>query len=456
MDIHQIVINQRKYFKSGATLNIDERLNNLKKLEALIKEYLPKFNEAFKKDYNKCPFDVLSTEIYLVLEDIKYMIKHLKKLSKPKRVKTSLINFPSKGYLINEPYGVVLVMAPWNYPFQLALEPLVGALASGNTVVVKPGSYCKNVSETINELLSHFDERLIKVVLGGREQNQQLLEERFDYIFFTGGVTVGKLVLEKANRYLTPVTLELGGKSPCIVDEDADLEIAARRIVWGKYLNAGQTCVAPDFIYVHQKIHDQFIHYVKEYIKQFYYDQNHQITANFPYLINEKHLNKVMSLVDEEKIIIGQKSDNRLVEPIVLDHVTWDDKIMSEEIFGPVMPILEFTNLNEVINLLKDKEKPLAFYYFSKNKKKAKEVMKSVSYGGGCINDTIMHLTNENLPFGGVGLSGYGAYHGKKSYETFSHQKSVLMKGKTELNVKYPPYRDTSYNMLKWLSKIKN
>ncbi len=456
MDIHQIVENQRAYFKSGKTININKRIEILKKLSFLIKEYLPKFNEAFSKDFNKCPFDVLSTEVYLVLEEIKYMIKHLKKLAKPKKVKTSLINYPSKGYLINEPYGVVLIMAPWNYPFQLALEPLIGALAAGNTAIVKPGSYCKNVSETIKNMLSNFDERLIKVVLGGREENQQLLEEKFDYIFFTGGVTVGKLVLEKASRHLTPVTLELGGKSPCIVDIDADIEIAARRITWGKYLNAGQTCVAPDFIYVHKNVHDKFLSYVIDYIKRFYYDTNQKITANFPYLINEKHLNKVMALVDENKIIFGHKSTERLVEPIVLDHVSWDDKIMSEEIFGPIMPILEFTNLDDVINLLKEKEKPLAFYYFSKNKKKALEVMKRVSYGGGCINDTIMHLTNENLPFGGVGLSGYGAYHGKKSYETFSHQKSVLMKGKTELNVKYPPYKDTSYNMLKWLNKIKD
>lgn len=454
--IKDVVDAERKYFLSGVTLPLETRRANLLKIKNLLLKYRARFNEAFKADYNKCDFDVLTTEFYLVLQECEYHLKHLAKENKTKKVKTSLFNFPSKGYLVPEPYGVVLIMAPWNYPLQLALEPLMGAIAAGNSVVIKPASYAANVSKAIYDMFQEFgNPGLISVVLGGREQNQDLLEQRFDYIFFTGGKTVGRLVLEKAAANLTPVSLELGGKSPTIVDEDANIDIAARRIVWGKFLNAGQTCVAPDFIYVHSSIHDAFLAAAIKYVKQFFYVDG-KLTDNFPLLINDKHAVKVSGFLDPDKTVWGGKIEGRKLEPTILDHVTWGDKAMSEEIFGPIMPILTFDKLDEVLGLLKTKEKPLAFYYFSQDEKKARRVFDEVSFGGGCFNETVMHLTNDNLPFGGVGYSGMGSYHGAASFRTFSHTKSVLWKKKAEIKVKYPPYTKKALNIVKKLAHIKD
>lgn len=456
MDIEKIVLNQRTYFKTGLTLPLENRKNSLEKIHELLLKYRKRFNEAFMLDYNKSEFDVLSTEYFLLLEDCKFQIKNLKKFTKPKRVRTSILNFPSKGYLLQEPYGVTLIMAPWNYPLQLALDPLMGAIAAGNTVVVKPASYAANVSQVIYDMFQEFNNpNLISVVLGGREENQALLDQRFDYIFFTGGDTVGKIVLEKAAKWLTPVSLELGGKSPCIVDEDADIKLAAKRIVWGKYLNAGQTCVAPDYVCVHKKVHDQFIKEALAYVKEFYYIDG-KLSNDFPFIINEKHLQKVYSFLDDNKVICGGKVSGRSFEPTIMDNVTWDDPIMQAEIFGPIMPIITFSNLDELLSIIYAKEKPLAFYYFSKSTRKAKYVMSLSSFGGGCVNDTIMHLTNHNLPFGGVGRSGMGSYHGVQSFKTFSHQKSVLVKGKLEINTKYPPNTKQSLSMIKKLGHIKD
>ncbi len=454
-NIRNLVDAQRAYFLTGKTLSLSFRLETLNKLEELIKKYLNKLNEAFILDYNKHPFDVLSTEVFLVLEEIKYFKKHLKTLMKPKRVRTSFINFPSKGYLISEPYGVCLIMAPWNYPFQLTFEPLIGAIASGNTVILKPASYTKNVSQVIEEIIDNFDSSYIACVTGGRKENQSLLEQRFDYIFFTGGETVGKLVLEKASKYLTPVTLELGGKSPCIVDKDSDIDIAARRITWGKFLNAGQTCVAVDHVFVHADVHDLLLERINYYIDKFYYFNN-KLSNEFPSLINEKHKEKVSSFLDEKKIIRGGKFINSLtLEPTIMDHVTKEDKIMQEEIFGPILPILTYSNLDELIAYQKTLNKPLALYCFSKDKKVIKKILTNLSFGGGCVNDTIMHLTNTYLPFGGIATSGMGNYHGPASFKTFSHQKSILVKSKHELKMKYPPHKEKTYKFLKKLSKIK-
>ena len=453
MNIAEIVNNQREYFYTKETYDVNFRIEILKQIKTLLFKYKAQFVEAFKKDYNKCEFDVTSTEFGLVIQELNYMIKHVKKLSKVKRVTTSIVNFPSKGYIVPEPYGVVLIMAPWNYPFQLALEPLMGAIASGNTVVLKPASYTKNVSQVMYDMFSELNRpELIWVVLGGREQNQELLEQKFDYIFFTGGETVGKLVLQKASVHLTPCTLELGGKSPCIVDEDADIEVAAKRVVWGKFLNAGQTCVAPDYICVHKKVHDKFVERVKYYIDKFFY-VNGELSSEFPYLINQKHFDKVTGFLDEKKIIIGGKSNGTCLEPTVMDNVTFDDKIMQEEIFGAIMPIIVFDDIEKLLDHVNRMEKPLAFYYFSKDTKKAKRIVKYSFFGGACINDTIMHLTNDNLPFGGVGRSGMGSYHGKKSFETFSHHKSVLAKGKLEVNIKYPPYNKKKLSLLNIIFK---
>lgn len=453
MEIKEIVSKQREYFYTKETYDVKFRKKVLLEIKNLLFKYKEEFIIAFKKDYNKCEFDVITTEFSMVVQEINYMIKHIDKLSKAKRVRTSIVNFPSKGYIVTEPYGVVLIMAPWNYPLQLTLEPLIGAIASGNTVVLKPASYTSNVSKVIFDMFKEYNHpELIWTVLGGREENQELLNQRFDYIFFTGGETVGRLVLQKASVYLTPVTLELGGKSPCIVDKDADIDIAVRRITWGKFLNAGQTCVAPDYICVHKDIHDEFIKKVKEQIVKFYYVDG-KIIDSFPYLINQKHLDKVTSLIDKEKVVFGGKADGLLLEPTIMDNVNFKDEIMKEEIFGPVMPIIIFDNLEELLDKINRLEKPLAFYYFSKDKKKARKVMKYSFYGGGCINDTIMHLTNDNLPFGGVGRSGMGSYHGKKSFETFSHYKSLLVKSKREIMIKYPPYNDKKINIVNKLYK---
>lgn len=455
MNIEQLVKSQREYFLKGNTLDIRKRKETLIQVRELLLKYRSKFVEAFKIDYNKCEFDVLSTEFLLVMQECDYMIKHIGSLTKTRRVSTSIVNFPSHGYLMQEPYGVVLIMAPWNYPLQLALEPLMGAIAAGNTVILKPASYAANVSNVIYEMFQELDSRLVSVVLGGREQNQALLDQRFDYIFFTGSENVGRIVLEKAAKWLTPVSLELGGKSPTIVDEDADIDLAAKRIVWGKFLNAGQTCVAPDFVCIHASIHKIFVEKVIEYTKRFYY-QNNELKDDFPNLINEKHASKVLPLIDLNKIVFGGKNKGTRLEPTILDNVSWDDPVMQIEIFGPILPIIEFYDINALLDILVLKEKPLAFYYFSKNKKKAKRIMKYSSFGGGCINETIMHLTNDKLPFGGVGKSGMGSYHAKKSFETFSHQKSVLAKGKLELPLRYQPYTPFAMKMIKFLSKIKD
>ena len=453
MNIPQLVDTQRQYFFTKKTYDVDFRINNLIEMKRLLIKYKQAFIDAFKKDYNKCAFDVTSTEFALVIQELNYHIKHLKKEAKIKKVSTSIVNFPSKGYIVPEPYGVCLIMAPWNYPLQLTLEPLIGAIAAGNTAILKPASYTANVSQVIYDMFEEFGHpELISVVLGNRQQIAELLDQRFDFIFFTGGETVGRLVLQKASVYLTPAALELGGKSPCIVDSDADVNLAAKRIVWGKFLNAGQTCVAPDYICVHKDVKKEFIAKVKEYINTYFYKDG-KLVDTFPYLINEKHANKVMSFIDENKVIIGGKREGLCLEPTVMDNVTFEDNIMQEEIFGPIMPIIEFDDINTLLEKINRFEKPLAFYYFTQNKAKAKRVMKESFYGGGCINDTIMHLTNDNLPFGGVGRSGMGSYHGKKSFDTFTHYKSLLKKGKMELNTKYPPYNDKKLKLINWLFK---
>ena len=486
MDIKQVVENQRNYFleNDGFGFSVKQRMCNLKILKQSILENLDELKKAFLIDYNKTEFDVLATEVGLVLNEINYMVKHLKALSKKKRVSTSLINFPSSGYLYREAYGVVLVVAPWNYPFQLSMMPLVGAIAGGNTVVLKPSNYCPEVSKVIKKILSVFDERYISVVLGGREQNAELFEQKFDFVFFTGGTTVAKVLAEKASRNLTPCVLELGGKSPCIINDDADVDLSAKRIVWGKFLNAGQTCVAPDHIYVHSSLKQKFVDAVIKYIKKFYYEEvingtsvqiekmdkslvNNidahtcacacELTKNFPYIINEKHLERLKGLIDPTKLVFGGRNTGRCLEPTVMVDVTWDDAVMGEEIFGPIMPILTFDNLNDLIKEIKQREKPLALYYFGEDSDTANKVIKSLSFGGGCINDTIMHLTEEKLPFGGVGLSGMGSYHGKKSFETFTHEKSVMKKSLAiDLPIRYMPYSNKKIKLVKFFFGVKN
>ena len=444
--------NLRKFFYTGKTLSYEFRIDALKKLKHSMFVHQDELAKAFVTDMNKCEFDFISCEFSMVIGEIDYFLKHLKKLMAPEKVKTSIVNFPSRGRIYHEPYGVALIMAPWNYPFQLAISPLVASIASGNVSVVKPSNYSPTVSNVIKDILSVFDDDYIYVVLGGRDKNTELLEQRFDFIFFTGGDKVGRLVMEKASHNLTPVVLELGGKSPVIVCEDTDIDMAAKRITWGKYLNAGQTCVAPDHIYVHKDIKDAFIEAVKKYINELYY-QDGKLANNFTHIINDKHVDRLKGLLDPQKVVFGGKVDGRLMEPTIMDRVTLDDAIMGEEIFGPIMPILEFDDINKLIENIKTNEKPLALYLFTFDKDIQSKVMANISFGGGCINDCIMHLTSEDMPFGGVGRSGMGSYHGKKSFETFSHYKSVLVKGKGELNLKYPPYDDKKLNLVKAFTK---
>lgn len=452
--INDIVDRQRCLYNSCCTLSYAFRRSMLLKLkESLInnKDYILK---CFVLDYNKNEFDAITTEYGMVMMELDYMLKNLSKFMKIKKVKTEITNFPSKGRIYKEPYGVCLIMSPWNYPLQLTLVPLIASIATGNTSVVKPSNYSYNVSLAIQKVLDVFDDEYITTVLGGRDANQALLEQRWDFIFFTGGDVVGRLVMEKASKYLTPVALELGGKSPCIVCDDCNIDRACKRIVWGKFLNAGQTCVAPDYILVQENIKEAFISKTKEYIQKFFYE-NGVLNEDFPYIINDKHVERLKKLIDKEKLVWGGKNNERSFEPTVLDNVSFDDLVMQEEIFGPIMPIISFKEINEIVDKLHTLDKPLALYLFTNDKVKQNIIMNNVSFGGGCINDCIMHLTNANLPFGGVGKSGMGSYHGKKSFETFSHYKSVLVKNKVEIDLKYPPYTEKKLKIISKIMKCK-
>lgn len=442
MEIQEIIKNQQKFFLTGKTLDKKYRLEQLDKLLRSINDHTPALLSAFATDLNKCEYDAVSTEIGLVIQEIKFLKRHLGGLMRAKRVSCSLINFPASGKIIYEPYGQTLIMSPWNYPFQLTICPLAGAIAGGNTAVVKPSAYTPNVSRVIADILSVFDENYIATVLGGREQNQELLNQKFDYIFFTGSKAVGQIVQEKAAVHLCPVTLELGGKSPCIVDETANLAAAAKRIVWGKFLNAGQTCIAPDYILVHDSIYEQFLAEVTRLTRQFYYTDG-TLSDNFMYIVNEKHADRLQNLIIGEKVVWGGSRKGRLIEPTIMRDVEFTDPVMQEEIFGPIMPVIKYSDLNDVIQYINSHDKPLALYYFTKDSKRAKFMLSRTSSGGACINDVVMHFTEHNLPFGGVGASGMGAYHGKNSFYTFTHAKSVLKKSaRMELNLKYPPVSD--------------
>ncbi len=452
MEINQIVANQRAFFYTHKTQSLAFRKEAIIRLEKAIKQNQDAIFEAFKKDFNKCEFDVLSTELFCVQNEIKYFKRHLKSLMRPKNARAGLTNFFSRGKIVSNPRGVVLVVSPWNYPLQLTLVPLVGAIAAGNTVVVKPSSYSPNVSVVIKKILSVFDDEFVAVVEGGREQNAQLFDCKFDFIFFTGSQNVAKVLMQKASANLTPVMLELGGKSPCIVDRDADIKLAAKRIVWGKFLNAGQTCVAPDYVWVQEQIKQKFVYEVKLQIKEQLYPDG-WLSNEFPHIINQKHVERLKQLIDQEKLVFGGAVKDRLVEPTVLDGVTFDDAVMQEEIFGPIMPILTFKDFSEVEQKLSTLPKPLALYYFGDNKQNIKTVETRLQFGGGAINEVIMHLVAPGLPFGGVSESGMGAYHEKKSFEIFSYQKSVLKKGKIELGLKYPPHTKKKMKIMRFLAK---
>ena len=451
MEIEKIVELQREYFKTRETLDVDLRLEYLSKLRQSIEKHSTAISIALQKDLGKSTTESFMCEIGLALSELKYEIAHLKKWAKPKKHKIELVNFPAKGYSIYEPYGVVLVMAPWNYPFMLTIDPLVGAIAAGNVCVLKPSAYSPNTSQVISDIVSEvFPPEYVSVVQGGRAENTQLLNQRFDYIFFTGGVNVGKLVMEKAAANLTPVTLELGGKSPCIIDKNCNLSVTASRVVFGKFTNCGQTCVAPDYFFVHREIHDDFLEAVKnEIIKQ--YTASPLTNNAYGKIINEKHFNRIVGLIDRDKVYYGGGSDaNTLkIEPTIVDNVTAKDAIMGEEIFGPLMPILVYDGFSQVEDFVTSREKPLASYLFTEDSSLQKRFLRNLTFGGGCINDTLTHLSTNEMGFGGVGFSGMGSYHGKKSFETFSHEKNILKKGTwLDMKVRYQPFSESDKKML--------
>lgn len=440
----QLIVNkQREYFQTGETLDLKFRINALRKLKRAIEENTDKINDAIKKDLGKSAFEGYMCETGLALSEISFMISHIKKFAKDRTRLTPLAQFASRSYVKKSPYGVCLIMSPWNYPFLLTIDPLADALAAGNTVILKPSAYSPNTTAVIGDIIkSTFDEKYVAFVDGGREENSHLLEERFDYIFFTGGKSVGRLVMEKASKNLTPVTLELGGKSPCIVDKSANIKLSAKRIVWGKYLNLGQTCVAPDYVLCHEDVKEKFIDAVKcEIDKQF---KNALENPDYGKIINKKHFDRIVGLIDDGKVVKGGKyhCNTLQIEPTVMDNVTWDDKVMGEEIFGPVLPVLTYRDIGEVIQTVNNNPSPLALYIFSGDKKVIKTVTERCSFGGGCVNDVVIHLATCHMGFGGVGESGMGSYHGKYGFDTFSHEKSIVDK-KTwlDLPMRYQPFK---------------
>lgn len=455
-DVEVLVKKQRDFFASGKTKNVDFRIRQLEKLKNVIEGNENKILDALKKDLNKSTFDGYTTEVGFVMNDIEHMIKHVRKYAVPKKVRTPLIYFGGSSYIMPEPYGEVLIIGPWNYPFQLIISPLVGAMAAGNCAILKTSEYAPNVSRVIEEIInSNFDEEYIKAVEGGVKNSTVLLQHKFDYIFFTGGTTVGRIVMEAASKYLTPITLELGGKSPCIIDKDTNVEYAAKRIAWGKYLNAGQTCVAPDYVMVHKDVKDQFISAMKKTIAE-YYGQDSKKSNDYARIINAKHFDRLSKLLEQGKVIIGGKTarDELYIEPTVMTDVELDKSIMQDEIFGPILPVLEYDELEKVITFVNSRSKPLALYFFSKDKVKIDKILNDTSSGGVCINDTISHMTTAYLPFGGVGESGMGNYHGKASFDTFSHLKSVLKNQISfDMKAKYPPY-NMSLTKIKKLMKL--
>lgn len=435
--------------------DIGYRKEKLKQLLNVVIQHENEIVSALYNDFKKPEFEAVATETSYVISDLKHTIKNMDKWAKPKWVLPSLLNFPSSDYILSEPYGKVLIIAPWNYPYQLALCPLIAAVTAGNQVVVKPSELTTNTSAIIKKILSEvFDKEHVEVIEGGIEVSQQLLSQRWDYIFFTGSVAVGKIVAKAAAEFLTPITLELGGKNPCIIDEDCNLQLTAKRIVWGKFINAGQTCIAPDYLLAHHKIKGKLVDAIIEEIV-LAYGENPEISSDFPRIVNHKNWLRLTSFLENESILFGGKtneSDN-YIAPTLLDESKLESLVMKDEIFGPILPILCYKDETEIENIVSKYEKPLSLYVFSNNIKWAKKITRKYSFGGGCINDTVIHFTNNRLPFGGVGYSGIGAYHGKLSFDTFSHKKSIVRKYNwLDLPFRYAPYK----NKLKIIKKVLN
>ena len=442
---------QRAFFRSGRTIPLAFRKKALKRLGRAIRQHEKEIYAALREDLNKSKTETFMCEVGMTLAELSYMLKHLEGWAKKKYVRSPLAQFSATSFTVKEPYGVALIMSPWNYPFMLTMEPLIGAIAAGNCAVVKPSAYAPATSAVIRRILrACFPEEYIFVVEGGRAENQALLDQRFDYIFFTGGVTVGKEVMAKAAKHLTPVTLELGGKSPCIVDSGADIAVAARRIAWGKTLNAGQTCVAPDYLLIHRSLQESFVEKFRDALRELHGDDA-QKSPCYVRLVNDHAFERVASYLTQGKILIGGRTDpaDRYIEPTLLADADPASPVMQEEIFGPVLPMLPFDTADEAVAFVNDREKPLALYYFGPEKT-GYDILRRTSSGGACLNDVVMHIANDNLPFGGVGNSGMGRYHGRDSFDAFSHRRGVVVApGRFDLPLRYPPYKG-----FRWVKKI--
>ncbi|MBC8078852.1 MAG: aldehyde dehydrogenase [Gorillibacterium sp.] len=424
----QVIQAQREFFTSGQTRSIEWRLRTLGKLKQVLKQHEGEILEALKQDLNKSEHEAYMTEVGIIYQEIDYTRKHLRRWAKPRRVRTAITHLGSTGLILSEPFGTVLIIAPWNYPFQLALSPLIGAIAAGNTVVLKPSELTPTISSLLSTLIIEaFKPEHVVAIEGGVDVSTELLKLRFDYIFFTGSVSVGKVVMLAAAQYLTPVTLELGGKSPCIVHRDANLPIAARRIAFGKFTNAGQTCIAPDYLLVHREIKEQLVDELRKVIQHFYGEQP-IASPLYGKIVSKRHYDRLIGFLQDGRTIVGGESDPERLKlaPTILEGVSWDSPVMQEEIFGPILPILVYDQIEEAVTQIAEHEKPLALYLFAQDKSVQKTITEQISFGGGCVNDTLMHIATPHLPFGGVGESGMGSYHGRRSFQTFSHEKSVL------------------------------
>ncbi len=453
-DYNEILESQREFFNSNTTKSIKFRKDQLRKFLDVLKANENLMYEAIYTDFKKSKFETYETELAILYAEIKHSIKKIGFWSRPKRMVNSLANLPGSSFIIPEPLGNTLVIGAWNYPFLLSMHPVVSALAAGNTVILKPSELALNSSNVMAKLINeNFDTEYFHVIEGGVEETTALLKEKFDKIFYTGSPAVGKIIMKAASEHLTPVTLELGGKSPAIVTKGASLKVTAKRIVWGKFINGGQTCVAPDYLMVDKSIKQPLIEEIKKQILEIH-GEDPQKSEAFVRIINPRHFKRLTALLNKNKIILGGETDEEdlYIAPTLMENITWDDTVMKEEIFGPILPILEYDDLNDAIRQIKATPKPLALYLFTNKKSIRNKIFNEISFGGGALNDTVMHLADANLPFGGVGNSGMGSYHGKFGFNTFSHHKSILQKATWfEPFVKYPPYTDFKLNLLKRL-----
>ena len=454
MSIEEIVKNQRDYYMTGATRPLEFRLESLRKLQKSVRENEKQICDALLKDLNKHPFESYMAEVGMVLDEVKFHIRHLRRWIKDQVVPTPLVHFPAVSFTSPEPYGVALIMSPWNYPILLCLDPLIGAISAGNCAVIKPSAYTPATSQVIADIVKAiYHPEYITVVQGGRQENTALLEQHFDYIFFTGSISVGKAVMEAAAKHLTPVTLELGGKSPAIVDASADLKLAAKRIAFGKLLNGGQTCVAPDYVLVEASVRDTLIQNFREVLAEKFPNGDY---SDHVRIVNERHYQEKKALLEGQTIAFGGVFDDErhTLEPTVLINVDPESPVMQEEIFGPILPVLTWTKLEEAIEFVRSRPKPLALYLFTGKQEAERKVLDNCSFGGGCINDTVIHLATTHMGFGGVGLSGMGSYHGKKSFDTFTHYRSIVRKSTwLDLPFRYFPYTERKLRLIRRVLK---